>query len=115
MDVPLNDASIICRLFAGAGSVLPHGDAGPFPVSIAGFTEGPARGSVLPGRGAGPGPGALRQRPLPELRPRAPHRAGGSLPLVERCSSGMQPQGAPGLFLVWALETWGLCVCEVKS
>lgn len=55
------------RPFAGAGSVLPHGDAGPFPVSVAGSAEGPARGPVLPGRGSCPGPGALRQRPLPEL------------------------------------------------
>ncbi|KAI4796297.1 hypothetical protein KUCAC02_027845, partial [Chaenocephalus aceratus] len=52
-----------------AGSVLPHGDAGPFPVSVAGPPEGAARGSVLPGRGPRSGPGAQRQRPLPELRP----------------------------------------------
>lgn len=90
--------------------MLPHGDAGPFPVSVTGFAEGPARRPVLPGRGSCPGPGALRQCALPKLGPRASHRAGGSLPLMERCSSGMQLQGAPGFVLIWALETWGLPV-----
>ena len=91
--------------------MLPHGNAGPFPVSITGFTEGPACGPVLPGRGSCPGPGALRQRPLPKLRPRASHRAGGSLALMERCSPGMQPQGAPGTLPGLGLGNMGfVCV-----
>lgn len=92
----------------GAGSVLPHGDAGPFPVSVPGIAEGPARGSILPCRGSRAGPGALRQRPLPKLRPWPSGGAGGSLPLVERCSSGMRTQAAPGVFLVLTSEIWGL-------
>lgn len=100
----------LCCVFPGTGSVLPHGNAGPFPVSIAGLAEGPARGPVLPGRGAGPSSGALHQCTVPNHWPRAPHRAWGGLPHMERCSWGMYPQGTPGLFLVWALEIRGFCV-----
>lgn len=45
--------------------MLPHGDAGPFPVSVAGLAEGAACGAVLPSRGSGSGAGTLQQRPLP--------------------------------------------------
>lgn len=103
----------LCVVSAGAGSVLPHGDAGPFPVSVAGATEGAARGSVLPGRGPGPGSGALRQRPGPELRPGASDRAGGGVALVERCSSGMQPGSSS---LARAGEMWDLSrLCASSS
>lgn len=104
----------VISFFPGAGSVLPHGDAGPFPVSITGIAEGPACGSVLPGRGSCSGPGALRQCPLPKLRPWTSNRAGGSLSLMERCSSGMQTQGAPGVFLVWVSEIWDLSLWYEK-
>lgn len=79
-------------VFPGTGSMLPHGDAGPFPVSITGSSEGSARGSVLSGWSSRPSPRALCQCPFPKLWPWAPHRAGGSLSLMERCSWGMQPQ-----------------------
>lgn len=89
----------------GVGSVLPHGDAGPFPVSVTGSAEGPARGSVVPGGGSCAGPGALRQCPLAELRPGPPGGAGGSLPLLERCSSGRQTGGSsPRKYAVWLLN-----------
>lgn len=77
----------------GAGSVLRHSDAGPFPVSFTSVAKGPACGPELPGRGSCSGSRALRQRPLPKLRPGAPNGAGRSLSLMERCSWGMQPLG----------------------
>lgn len=103
----------LCVLFPGTRSVLPHGDAGPFPVSITGSSESPARGSVLPGRGSCPGPRALCQCPLPKLWPWAPYRAGRSFPLMERCSWGMQPQ--PQDFSRSKLWKCVVCLCEVKK